>query len=214
MAQYILFDLDGTLVESGMGIMNSAQYALRKHGIEIDDASTLSDFIGPPLRNSFMELYGFSKEQADQAITYYREYYSVTGIYENTLYPGVTQVIDKLRAAGKTVILATSKPTFYAEKILARYNLTESFVFIAGSEMDGQRSEKAEIIQYVLDEMHIADKREVVMIGDRRHDIIGAVAVGVDSIGVLYGYGNREEFEAAGATWIVESAEDLLKILL
>ena len=214
MAQYILFDLDGTLVESGMGIMNSAQYALRKHGIEIDDASTLSDFIGPPLRNSFMELYGFSKTQAEQAITYYREYYSVTGIYENTLYPGVTQVIDKLRAAGKTVILATSKPTFYAEKILARYNLTESFVFIAGSEMDGQRSEKAEIIQYVLDEMHIADKREVVMIGDRRHDIIGAVAVGVDSIGVLYGYGNREEFEAAGATWIVESAEDLLKILL
>jgi len=214
MAKYILLDLDGTIINSALGITKSAQYALKKYGIEVENLDSLRCFIGPPLPKSFMEYYGFDEATAQKAVEAYREYYVPTGIYENTLYPDIVEAIRKIKNAGKTVVLATSKPTVFAKQILEYHKIADLFSFISGSKLDGGRSEKNEIIQYVLDEMQITDKHEVIMVGDRKHDIIGANKVGVSSVGVLYGFGDREEFEKAGAKWIVEEAKHLPEILL
>ena len=207
----ILFDLDGTLTDPGMGITNSVMHALKKYGIEVENRETLYKFIGPPLIDSFEKYYGFSHEEAVKSVDYYREYYADKGIYENEVYNGIEAMLQKLSEEGKKIILATSKPEPFAREILRHFGLDKYFLFAAGSTMNETRTNKADVIEYALAECNITDKSSVVMVGDREHDIIGANKNGIDSIGVLFGYGSREELENAGATYIAESVEDIIK---
>ncbi len=212
--QYILFDLDGTLTDSKLGITNSAAYALEKFHIKVENLDDLTKFIGPPLMDSFMEYYNMSEEDALTAVTYYREYFAVKGVYENSLYDGIKDLLIELKQRNMTLIVATSKPTFYATKILEHFGIMEYFTFVAGSELDGTRARKAEVISYVLEENSIEDLSKAIMIGDRKHDVIGAKEMGVESIGVLYGFGDKEELEQAGADHIVATVTELEEFLL
>ncbi len=213
MIQNIFFDLDGTLTDPGIGITNSVMHALKKHGIEVEDRRELYPFIGPPLKDSFMKYYGFSEEDAVRAIDEYREYFRPYGIFENEVYPGVPELLQALKRAGKRLILATSKPDEFSIRIMKHFGLYEYFDFFSCATMSEKKVEKPEIIQYALDELKITDPDSCVMIGDREHDILGAKAVGIRSIGVLYGYGSREELEEAGADYIAETVQDILKYL-
>ena len=212
--KYVLFDLDGTLTDPAVGITTSVAYALKKFGIEVDDITTLNHFIGPPLLDTFMEDYGFSKEKAQTAIDYYRERFRVKGLYENVVYDGDPEMLEKLKKGGKEIILATSKPEPFAREILRHFGLDKYFLFIAGSNFDGTRTAKAEVIEYALESAGVTDKTAAVMIGDRKHDIIGAQTTGLDSIGVLYGYGSKEEICSADATHIAETVDDIVKLIM
>jgi phosphoglycolate phosphatase len=209
----ILFDLDGTLTDPKLGITRSVAYALRHFGIEVADCDSLVNFIGPPLRDSFRQFYGFSDEQAETAVAKYREYFSETGIFENTPYDGMPELLQKLKGAGRTLAIATSKPWVYAEKIAERFGFAEYFDFIAGAELDGARSEKSELISYALERLGVSDKRGAVMIGDREFDMRGAAQLGIDGIGILWGYGTRDELLAAGATRVTGSFAELETLL-
>lgn len=211
--EYILFDLDGTLTDPAVGITQSVAYALKKFGIEVDDITQLNHFIGPPLLDSFMEHYGFSEEKARTAIDYYRERFRVKGLYENVVYDGVENMLEAMKKSGREIILATSKPEPFAKEILRHFGLDKYFLFIAGSNFDGTRTAKAEVIEYALKSSGITDKSSAVMIGDRKHDIIGAQKTGLDSIGVLFGYGSREELEAAGATYIAVTVDEITELI-
>ena len=213
MYDIILFDLDGTLTDPGIGITNSVAHALSHWNIEVTDRSELYKFIGPPLSDSFMRYYGFSEEDAIRAIAVYREYFSVKGLYENEVYPGIPELLQTLKAQGKTVVLATSKPEKFAVEILRHFGLYDYFDIIAGASMDESRNKKADVIAYALSQMKDPDISKLIMIGDREHDVLGAKQFGIDSIGVLYGYGDRAEHEAAGATYIAEKVEDILPLL-
>lgn len=210
----VLFDLDGTLTDPAIGITNSVMHALKKYGISVGDRRELYKFIGPPLHESFEKFYGFSREEALLAVEYYREYYRDTGIYENIVYDGVEAMLKSLCENGKKIILATSKPEIFAREILRHFGLEKYFYYSAGANLDGSRTDKAEVIEYALREGNVYDKSVVVMVGDREHDIIGANKNGLDSIGVLFGYGDRAELEAAGADYIAETVENLTEILL
>ncbi|MBQ3045731.1 MAG: HAD family hydrolase [Clostridia bacterium] len=205
----VLFDLDGTLTDPGVGITNSVAHALKKYGITVEDKTELYKFIGPPLHESFEKYYGFSREEALQAVEYYREYYRDRGIYENIVYDGVEDMLKSLCESGKKIILATSKPEVFAREILRHFNLDQYFYYAAGANLDGTRTNKAEVIEYALHEGGVSDKSTAVMVGDREHDIIGASKNGLDSIGVLFGYGSREELEAAGAAYIAATVEEI-----
>lgn len=213
MYRYILFDLDGTLTDPGAGITNSVAYALEKYNIIVEDKTELYKFVGPPLQESFQKFYGFSEEQSLKAVEYYREYFRVTGIYENEVYDGIEEMLFSLKKAGKHILLATSKPEEFAEKILEHFQLDKYFDYTAGAAMDGTRVKKGEIIQYAIDHYPIERLSEAVMVGDREHDIIGARQTGIDSIGVLYGYGDDEELRKAGATYIANGVKEILKLL-
>ncbi|MGN0458466.1 MAG: HAD family hydrolase [Eubacterium sp.] len=210
----ILFDLDGTLTDSSPGIINSIIYALDKYGISVEDTSNLRKFLGPPLHESFKEFYGFDDEKAMEAVKYYREYFSTKGLLENQVYDGIPELLQSLADNGKRLILATSKPQQFTDRIMKHFDLEKYFEFVAGSNMDGTRSKKAEVIEYALNKCQITDKSKVVMVGDRKHDIIGAKAVGIDSIGVEYGYGDYYELQSAGATYIVKTVNELKNIIL
>lgn len=212
--QSILFDLDGTLTDPRIGITKSVKYALDRMGIEEVDMVGLNRFIGPPLVQSFMKYYGLDEPVAKQALAIYREYFAVTGIYENEVYPGIPELLTELKGAGRQIFLATSKPTIFAQRILDHFNLTPFFDGVAGSELDGSRVHKGEVIRYVFESMEPGDKSRTVMVGDREHDIFGAWENGIDSIGVLYGYGSLEELKKARATAVVDSVEELGKKLL
>lgn len=204
-----LFDLDGTLIDSGEGVTNSVAYSLKKFGIEVTDQTELYPFIGPPLHESYMRFYGFSKEKAMQAVEYYREYYREKGIYENRIYEGVEALLQRLYDKGITLIVATSKPELFARQILKQLNLADCFTCIAGANMDGTMTKKAEVISYALTAGGVSDYSKAIMIGDREYDIFGAKAAGIDALGVLYGYGGYEELKNAGADYIVEKAEEI-----
>ena len=214
MYNIVLFDLDGTLTDSGLGITNSVKYALGREGIEVKDRSELFRFIGPPLVDSFQMFYGFSAEKALEITHIYREYYSTKGIFENEVYDGIEELLKKLHEAGKRILVATSKPEPFARKILDHFSLSQYFEYIAGSNMDETRSTKAEVIDYALESCNITDLSEAVMVGDREHDVIGAKKIGMKSIGVLFGYGDREELEKAGADYIAETPEDIFRIIM
>ena len=205
MYQNILFDLDGTLTDPGMGITNSVMYALKKFKIDVEDRTSLYRFIGPPLKGSFEEFYGFSEEQSELAVQYYREYFKKQGMLENEVYDGIPELLKQMREKNKTLIVATSKPEPFTLEILRHFQLLDYFNFVAGATMDDTRNKKSDIIRYALESCHITDKSTAVMIGDRKHDIIGAKENGLDSIGVLFGYGDYEELKAAGATYIAET---------
>ena len=208
----ILFDLDGTLTDPALGITNSVIHSLKKYEIENVSREELYKFIGPPLHESYQKFFGFSEEESFKAVDYYREYYKTKGIYENKVYDGAENLLKSLKESGKRIILATSKPEIFAKEILRHFKLEQYFTFIAGAKLDGSRTVKAEVISYALDSIGITDFTDVVMVGDREHDIIGAKTVGIDSVGVLFGYGNREELEKAGADYIVETVEELNSI--
>lgn len=212
--KYVLFDLDGTLTDSAPGIINSVIYALKKYGIEVDDRKSLYKFVGPPLADSFENYYGFSKEKIEKTIEYYHEYYRDKGMFENLVYEGLESLLKTLKDNNMTLIVATSKPQVFAQKILEHFNIAKYFTCIAGSNLDGTRSKKGEVIKYALESCGITDLSEVIMIGDRKYDIIGAKQAGVSSIGVLYGYGDRNELEKAGADFIADTVEDIEKLLL
>lgn len=211
---WILFDLDGTLTEPAEGITNSVVYALKKFGIEPPERSQLYKFIGPPLLRSFETFYGFSRKNAELAVNYYREYFAKKGIFENRVIDGALELLARLKKEGFKLALATSKPQPFAEKILQKYNMYCFFDYICGATLEETRTEKPDIIGYVLKNAGIGQKSRAVMIGDREHDILGAAANGIDSIGVLFGYGSREELESAKATYIAETVQDVIKILL
>ena len=211
----ILFDLDGTLTDPGIGITNSVAYALSKWNIEVTDRSELYKFIGPPLLDSFAEYYGFSEEQAQEALKYYREYFRSKGIYENEVYPGVIEMLESLKASGKKIVLATSKPEEFAIIILKHFDLYKYFDFVAGATMDEKRTKKGDVIAYALESCGIteANLKDVIMVGDRKHDVLGAKENNLDCIGVLFGYGDREELESAGARYIAEQVADILTFI-
>ena len=210
----ILFDLDGTLTDPQVGITKSVQYALGRMGIEEPALEKLIHFIGPPLAASFRESYSMDQEQSVQAVQYYREYFSQTGIYENAVYAGIPELLEKLRSAGKTLAVATSKPHVFANRILQHFALADSFVFVAGSNLDGSRVEKAEVIEYALKNLDVPCAEEVLMIGDRKHDVIGAKLNRLDSLAVSYGYGSRAELTSARPTYLVDTVEEILAYTL
>lgn len=212
--KYALFDLDGTLTDPFDGITQAVKYALLKFGITENDREKLASFIGPPLIDSFMQLYGFSHGCALAAIGYYREYYADKGIFECTLYDGIAELIHELSAGGIKVITATSKPEFFAVKLMKHFGLESCFYAICGATMGEGRTRKDEVIRYALEKAKIIDKSECVMIGDRKFDVEGAKAVGIDSIGVYYGYGSRAEIDAAEPDCTAESVASLKSILL
>ena len=210
----VLFDLDGTLTDPALGITKSVAYALESFGIHTDDLGMLCKFIGPPLKDSFMEYYGFSEEQALAGVEKYREYFRDKGIYENKLYPGIKEMLEKLKDNGMKVILATSKPKIFADIILEHFDIMKYFDLVCGCELDGTRGKKSEVIRYALDTAGISEPDSAVMVGDRKHDVIGAKEVGIMCIGVLFGYGGYEELKEAGADEIVETVEELGEVLL
>lgn len=211
--KYILFDLDGTLTDPKDGITRSVAYALESFGIHVENTDDLCCFIGPPLLDSFMEYYGLTEAQSQEAIAKYRERFGPIGLFENQVYPGIIQMLEHLKSLGKRLIVATSKPTVYSVEILKHFGLYDYFEFVSGSELDGTRTDKAEVIAYALEHTGITELSEAVMVGDRRHDIIGAKKNGLKSIGVLYGYGSREEFQAAGSDHMAETVAELELLL-
>lgn len=213
MYDFILFDLDGTLTDPGLGITNSVAYALKRWNIEVEDKKSLYKFIGPPLQDSFRLFYGFTPEDSLRAVDVYREYFRDKGLFENEVYPGVEEMLRTLKEQGKTLILATSKPEQFAIRILEHFHLDGYFTVMAGATMDSSRSKKGDVIAYALHTAGVSDLTKAVMIGDREHDIIGAKQNGLDSIGVLFGYGDREELEKAGATHIAPTVESILNYI-
>ena len=212
--KYILFDLDGTITDSALGITNSVKYALNKLNAPIPPYETLCKFIGPPLLDGFRDICGFDAEKAQEAVKLYREYYETTGLYENAVYDGIPEFLRALKENGKTVILATSKPEKFARLILEHFNLIQYFDYAAGATIDETRNKKDAVIAYALKECNITDKSLAVMVGDRHHDIFGAKQNGISCVGVLYGFGSLEELTAAGADYIAENIDGLYKILL
>lgn len=220
MQRIVLFDLDGTLTDPGLGITNSVIYALDKFGISVEDRSELYKFIGPPLLNSFMDFYGFDEEKANQAVKYYRELYNVTGKFENEVYEGVLEMLQALKEQGFQLLVATSKPEYLAKDILEHFSLSQYFGVIAGSDLEGVRNTKGKVIDYALKqyaEQHDIPlekaKAHAIMVGDRFHDIHGAKENGIPTISVLYGYGNKEEFQQAGTDYIVETPHDIIRVV-
>lgn len=212
--QHVLFDLDGTITDPKEGITNSVKYALASFGIEVNDIRSLYPFIGPPLKTSFKEFYHFTEENAEVAIIKYREYFSKKGIFENEIYNGIDLFLHTLSQKGMKLYLATSKPEPFARQIIEYFKLDTYFCFIGGSTFDSSRSEKEDVIRYVLEENQIADLSNVVMVGDRKYDMIGAKKNGIHAIGVLYGYGDEEELQKAGADQIAADLPMLQRLLL
>lgn len=211
--KYVFFDLDGTITDSGLGITKSVQYALRAFGIEETNLKKLEPFIGPPLKDSFMEFYHMDEEQANKAVKAYREYYEVTGLFENEVYDGIPNVLKQLKKAGKEMVLATSKPEVFAKKILEHFQLDSYFSIIAGADLEGNRVEKLDVMKYAIGLANSEDYTQIVMIGDRKYDIEASNQLGIETIGVLFGFGSREELERAGATYLVETPAEIQKIL-
>ena len=211
--QCCLFDLDGTLTDPAEGITNSVMYALEKYNIHVADRSELYSFIGPPLVDSFKKYFDFSEEQAVQAVVYYREYFRDVGIFENKLYEGIPDMLEKLRNKEVCVALATSKPYEFSIRILEHFGLYPYFDHFGAATMDGRISRKEDVIADLLARLGGIDRSSVLMIGDRDQDIIGAKKNGLESVGVLWGYGSREELQGAGADYVVGKPEDILALI-
>ncbi len=221
MYKYILFDLDGTISDPKQGICTSVQYALKKCGIEPPDIDELTAFIGPPLKDSFMEFYRMNEEDALKAVGYYRERFGDVGWSENEIYPGIPELLKEAKAKGARLAIASSKPTVFVEKILKYFKINRYFDVVIGSELDGSRSKKEEIVEEALKQLYAkgsgdtAEKKALTaMVGDRKFDIEGARAQDVDAIGVSYGYQEPGELSAAGADAIAATVDELKELLL
>ena len=216
MFTHIFFDLDGTLTDPALGITNSFIHALKFYGMEIPSYEELCKLIGPPLPYSFETTFGFSHEKAMEAVAKYREYFSTKGLFENKVYDGIPELLQTLKEKGKHLVVATSKPEEYSIKIIEHFGLAKYFDFVCGSLMDESRSKKDEVIAYALERCDLGegDKQNVLMVGDRFHDIEGAKKNNLKSCGVLFGYGTRSELEESGADFIAESVAELSKIII
>lgn len=217
MKKYLLFDLDGTLTDPKTGICTCVQYALASFGIDEPDIEKLTPFIGPPLKDSFMEFYDMDEEQAEAAVEKYRERFRDTGIFENQVYAGIPGMLERLNSKGFYLAVASSKPTVFVERILEHFHIKKYFKVVVGSELDGTRVNKDEVVAEALRQMfgeNPVEKESVYMIGDRRFDVEGARIIGVESVGVAYGYGDMEELREAKADYIVRSVEELQEFLL
>ena len=214
MVHTLLFDFDGTLFDTGPGVMGCVQYAVQRMGREPLDEATLRKFVGPPLDESFIEFCGLSPERAREAVLLYRERYQPTGIWECEPYAGMPELLYAMKDAGFRVAVCTSKPTTMARRILERYELVEPFDFICGSELDGTRSKKHEVVQACLEHFGVTDADTVRMIGDRKYDILGAGKCGIRTIGVRFGYAEPGELEEYGAEYIADTPEELREHLL
>lgn len=217
MKKYLLFDLDGTLTDPKTGITSCVQYALQAFGVEEPDADKLEVFIGPPLKESFMSFYGFSDEQADLAVEKYRERFGKEGLFENEMYQGVPLMLRQLKECGMHLAVASSKPTVYVERILEHFHIKEYFEVIVGSELDGRRTNKDEVIREALRQLFRGKEAEtdkVYMVGDRKFDVEGARKLQVECVAVAYGYGSLQELKEAHADYIVQSVEELSEFLM
>lgn len=210
----ILFDLDGTITDSGAGIINSVRYALEKMSLEVPDDNELASFIGPPLYESFQKNFQLNETASNQAIAYYREYYQEKGIYENYLYEGIPALLAELKQAQAQLYIATSKPEVFAKQILDYFDAAHYFTGIYGATLDSRRSKKGDVIRYALAQGVIQDLQRTVMIGDRRHDILGAKENNLASIGVLYGFGDRSELTLAKADYVVSAPAEIGQLIL
>ena len=214
MFDYLFFDLDGTLTDPAPGITNSFKYSLKFFGREIPSYETLCTFIGPPLQDTFKNLLNFEDDKIPDAIKKYREYFAEKGLFENSVYPGIPELLSTLKQNGKKLVVATSKPEDFSIRIIEHFDLTKYFENVCGSLHDTTRITKDEVIKFAIERNNISDKSKILMIGDRKHDILGAKKNSIKSCGVLFGYGSREELETAGADYIAEDVAALRKILL
>lgn len=220
MFQYCLFDLDGTLTDPREGITKSVQYALKKQGIDEPDLEKLETFIGPPLRDSFMTKYGMTQQQADETVVFYRERFAPIGVFENQIFEGIPEMLKVLSESGVKVAIASSKPTVFVEKILKHFDIDTYFDVVVGSELDGRRDSKEEVVEEALRQLGIMElsdtekKASCAMIGDRKFDIQGAKAFGLTGVGVRFGFADEGELEAEGADYIVDTVKELQNLLL
>ncbi len=208
----LLFDLDGTLTDSTEGILKCLVHAIKQMGFEVPEDTNI--FLGPPIRQSFAEFCGMNAEQVDEAVRIFRERYSTTGLFENRVYEGIPGMLERLESGGKRLMVATSKPQVYAVRIFERFGLSQYFEIVGGAELDGTRDYKHEVIEYVLAQAGITDRSSVLMIGDRRQDVLGAHKTGIECMGILWGYGSVEELNEAGADYIAETPEKAADMLL
>ena len=213
MKHYLFFDLDGTVTDSKTGIIRSVQHALGHFNVSRADDDLLY-FIGPPLRDSFGKIFEGDTAMAELAVQKYREYYTVTGIFENALYEGIADLLADLRGAGRVVTLATSKPEPFAVRILEHFGIASLFDHVAGAELTGPRNSKSSVLRHACGLCGVADMQQCLMVGDRKYDVLGAHAVGMPCAGVLYGYGSRRELEEAGAECLCDDVPALRQLLL
>lgn len=210
----VIFDLDGTVTDSGPGILKSVRYALEKSGRQVENLEELRGFIGPPLAAEFEKYCGISREESYRLVEYYREYYSEKGLFDNQVYEGLKETLERLADHGFTLAIATSKPEYFARIIAEHFGFADCFSYIGGAQMDGSRTDKQEVIEYVLETLKVGDRKEALMVGDRSYDMIGAKKAGLYSLGVLYGYGSREELVDAGAQRLAETPREVADIIL
>ncbi len=213
MYKYVLFDLDGTLTDPAIGITNSIMYAQEKMGIEVWERERLYLFIGPPLKEAFMEYFGLSEQEAIKTLQYYREYFSTKGLYENRICDGIKELLNDLKTSGKEIALATSKPQKFAEIILEYFDISKYFDVVVGATMDGKLGKKSDVIAVALEKIGVDDLRKAVMVGDRCYDIDGAKQNGIDSVGVLFVNTDPSELSEAKATYIATTPKELLEII-
>lgn len=212
--QTIIFDLDGTLTDSQTGIINSLTYAFKQMGLPLPVQSQLKKFIGPPLSQSFQDFCGLNDIETQKTISYYRQYFADKGWKENQLLPGARELLAKLKQAGKILLVASSKPEVFVKQILDHFEIDSYFTVIAGASLDDSRSQKSAVIAHALKTAKIEELKGCVMVGDRKHDVEGAKVQGLPTIGLLLGFGSRQELEESGAIAIAENFQDLEKILL
>lgn len=206
----ILFDLDGTLTDSGEGIINCSIYALEYFGLPVPSREEMRVFVGPPMRDTMVK-YGVPPERAEEAIKVFRSRYEPIGIYENFPYPGIEELLQKLRADGHTLYVATSKPEFMAQQVLDRFELSKYFDLICGALADASRDKKEDVIAYLLEQS--GDPEHAVMVGDTLYDVQGASFHHIPTIGVTWGYGSKESLREAGAAKIVDTMEELYDVI-
>ena len=209
-AKTILFDLDGTLTDSGEGIFSCTEAVLRHFGLPIPHRKDMRFMVGPPLSQSYPK-FGVKEENMEEAIAIYRKHYHETGVYQNFPYPGIAELLSQLKRQGHTVCLATSKPENMAQVVLNHFDLARYFDLICGASDDGKRSTKSDVIAYLLAQN--GDKDNMIMVGDTIYDVQGAAAFGIPTIGVAWGYGNADDMTAAGAIAIAKDPKHLLALL-
>lgn len=210
----IAFDLDGTLTNPERGLISAFVYTFQRIGLDYKDKESLKRFIGPPIYEEWQRVYGFTPEQSAHALEIFREYYEIYGWWDNEIYKGIPELLATLKAAGKKIILATSKPEKFAKKILDLFDIAKYFDFIGGAASDKTRDKKWEVLEYSLHGVGASDLSRCILVGDRKYDAEGAGICGIDSLGVLYGHGTKEEIEAADFTLISETVEGIAELLI
>lgn len=211
---YVIFDFDGTVVDTGEGILKSLQYSFEQMGHEVPDLFDLKKFIGPPIHYSYVTFYGIAEAEVEQYIKKYRERYRKIGIYECFIYDGVLETIKALKKNGVKIGIASSKPISLIYDVMDYLKITEYFDAVVGTQFDDSNHPgKTDLVLESMQKLSDTDKKRTLMVGDRYFDIDGATGAGVDSVGVTYGYGSREEFMEHGATYIIDNAKELLNIL-